>query len=94
MTNETPNRRYDIIVWGASGFTGKLVVEYLHERYKNGGDLRWAVAGRNSQKLQQMLESLSISSNAPDVLLADSHDSESLQQLVQSTRVVLTTVGP
>lgn len=88
------NRRYDIIVWGASGFTGKLVVEYLHERYKNGGDLRWAIAGRNPQKLQKMLESLSISGNAADVLLADSHDPESLLQLAQSTRVVLTTVGP
>jgi short subunit dehydrogenase-like uncharacterized protein len=96
MTNEeeTPGRQYDIVVWGASGFTGRLVVEYLHERYKNGGDLQWAVAGRNPQKLQQVLDGLSITSNAPDILLADSHDSESLRQLACSTRVVLTTVGP
>jgi short subunit dehydrogenase-like uncharacterized protein len=96
MTNEeeAPGRQYDIVVWGASGFTGRLVVEYLHERYKNGGDLQWAVAGRNPQKLQQVLDGLSITSNAPDILLADSHDSESLRQLACSTRVVLTTVGP
>ncbi len=96
MTNETPekNRKYDIVVWGASGFTGKLVVEYLHRRYTNGGDLAWAIAGRNEQKLQQVLSELSISSNAPDILIADSHDADSLRQLARSTKVVLTTVGP
>ena len=96
MINETPaeNRKYDIVVWGASGFTGKLVVEYLHGRYANGGDLAWAVAGRNQRKLQQVLGELSITSNAPDILIADSHDADSLQQLARSTKVVLTTVGP
>ena len=95
MTNETPveNREYDIVVWGASGFTGRLVVEYLHDRYKND-DVRWAIAGRNKQKLQQVLDGLSIQSHAPDILVADSHDAESLQRLVRSTKVVLTTVGP
>ena len=96
MTNETPekNRKYDIVVWGASGFTGRLVVEYLHRQYTNGGDLAWAIAGRNEQKLQQVLSELSITNNAPDILLADSHDADSLQQLTRSTKVVLTTVGP
>jgi len=95
MTNETPveNREYDIVVWGASGFTGRLVVEYLHDRYKND-DVRWAIAGRNKQKLQQVLDGLSIQSHAPDILVGDSHDAESLQRLVRSTKVVLTTVGP
>lgn len=96
MTNETPvqNRQYDIVVWGASGFTGRLVVEYLNDRYKNGGDLNWAIAGRNQKKLQQILDGLAISENVPDILIADSHDADSLRKLTRSTKVVLTTVGP
>jgi len=96
MKNEkdSAKKQYDIVVWGASGFTGKLIVEYLHERYNNDGDLQWAVAGRNPQKLQRVLEGLSIKGKRPDVLLADSHNPESLLQLAGSTRVVLTTVGP
>lgn len=96
MTNNTVSnaRQYDLVVWGASGFTGKLVVEYLQHQYSNGGNIRWAIAGRNREKLQQVLDSLSISANAPDILLADSHNPESLQVLAQSTKVVLTTVGP
>lgn len=96
MTNETPvqNRKYDIVVWGASGFTGRLVVEYLNDRYKNGGDLNWAIAGRSQKKLQQILDGLAISESVPDILIADSHDADSLRKLTRSTKVVLTTVGP
>jgi len=96
MTNETPvqNRQYDIVVWGASGFTGSLVVEYLHDRYKIGGDLSWAIAGRNEKKLQQVLDGLGATDTPPDILIADSHDAQALQKLASSTKVVLTTVGP
>ena len=44
---EAKERAYDVIVWGATGFTGRLVAEYLLERYGIGGELRWAMAGRN-----------------------------------------------
>jgi short subunit dehydrogenase-like uncharacterized protein len=66
----------------------------LHDRYKNGGELTWAIAGRNEKKLEQILKEFSISSNAPDILLADSHDAQSLQTLARSAKVILTTVGP
>ena len=89
---ETVDRQYDVIVWGASGFTGKLVVEYFLEQY--GKDIAWAIAGRNRQKLEQTLQELSASGKAPDILIADSHDAESMAVLAQATRVVLTTVGP
>jgi short subunit dehydrogenase-like uncharacterized protein len=89
---DTVDRHYDVIVWGASGFTGKLVVEYFLQQY--GKDIAWAVAGRNRQKLEQVLEELSAGDKAPDILIADSHDAESMAVLVQATRVVLTTVGP
>ena len=55
-------RIYDVVIWGASGFTGRLVVEYMYRAYGRSGDVRWAVAGRNEQKLQQLFF-LRISSN-------------------------------
>ena len=81
-------RPYDIIVWGASGFTGRIVVDYIHQEYGNG-NLRWAIAGRNPAKLESVVAGRNIS-----VLDADSHDRESLNRLVRQTKVVLTTVGP
>ncbi len=81
-------RPYDIIVWGASGFTGRIVVDYMHQEYGNG-NLRWAVAGRNPAKLESVVGGRDI-----PVLNADSHDDDALRQLVQQTKVILTTVGP
>ena len=89
---ETVSRQYDVIVWGASGFTGKLVVEYFLQQ--TGNDIVWAVAGRSRQKLEQVLSELSAGDKAPDILIADSHDAESMAVLTQATKVVLTTVGP
>jgi len=89
---ETVDRQYDVIIWGASGFTGKLVVEYFLQ--STGDDVVWAIAGRNRQKLEQVLADLSTGDKAPDILIADSHDTESMVTLAQATRVVLTTVGP
>lgn len=82
------------MVWGASGFTGRLVVEYLVKKYPPGGDLRWAVAGRDPAKLEMVLASTGCGEQQPAIIIADSHDEESLQRLTQSTKVVLTTVGP
>ena len=81
-------REYDIIVWGASGFTGRLVVDYMAEQQTNS-NLKWAVAGRNPQKLQKVLAGRDI-----PALTADSGDEESISALVQQARVILTTVGP
>ena len=48
------DREFDVIVWGATGFTGQLVVEHLVDVYGVGGDLRWAIAGRNRGKLEAL----------------------------------------
>jgi short subunit dehydrogenase-like uncharacterized protein len=87
-------RQYDLVVWGASGFTGRLVVEYLVKKYPLGGDLRWAVAGRDRSKLESVLAEVPGSDQQPPIIIADSHDEASLQKLTGSTRVILTTVGP
>lgn len=81
-------REYDIIIWGASGFTGKLVTEYMSKNYASG-NLTWAVGGRNRSKLESILQGADI-----DVLIADAHDPEAISALVRKTRVVLSTVGP
>ena len=80
-------RDYDIIVWGATGFTGKLVTRYMEQNYTQG-NLKWAVAGRNKTKLN------SLGLSEENILIADSDDQESIDQLVQKTRVILTAVGP
>ena len=87
-------RQYDVVVWGASGFTGRLVVEYLLENYAPGGALRWAVAGRNREKLQRLFSDRAENLPRPDILIADSHDRDALDRITAATRVLLTTVGP
>lgn len=94
LDTTTIERPYDIVVVGASGFTGQLVVEYLAERYPVGGPLRWAVAGRNREKLEGIIAAKCGVGKHPAILVADSHDSDALRKLARDTHVVLTTVGP
>jgi len=96
MTNtaEQGGRTYDLVVFGASGFTGRLVAEYLLENYGSAGALDWAMAGRNLSKLESVRRELGEGAADVPLLVADSDDPESLRQLVAQTRVVATTVGP
>ena len=84
-------RTYDVVVFGATGFTGKLVAEYLSENYSSE-ELKWAIAGRDSSKLKSLAEDLSLDSK--HIIVADSFDRESLRGMCAQTKVVLTTVGP
>ncbi|MCZ6828367.1 MAG: saccharopine dehydrogenase NADP-binding domain-containing protein [Gammaproteobacteria bacterium] len=89
-------RELDIILLGASGFTGRLVAEYLLGRYGANDDLRWAMAGRNRAKLESVR--LELQGYEPEqeipLLVADSDDADALAELAQKTRVICTTVGP
>ncbi|NQX87821.1 MAG: saccharopine dehydrogenase NADP-binding domain-containing protein, partial [Halioglobus sp.] len=88
-------REFDVIVWGATGFTGKLVVEYLAETYGVGGQLRWAIAGRNRDKLEAVRRSLHEAQREQlTIIVAESHDAASLTDMVQRAQVICTTVGP
>jgi short subunit dehydrogenase-like uncharacterized protein len=87
------DKPYDLIVFGATGFTGRLVAEYLHRTYGIGGSLRWAMAGRSASKLAQIRDELGIDAALP-LLVADAQDEAALRQLVAQARVVVTTVGP
>ena len=82
------NREYDLIIYGASGFTGRLAVEYLDENYS---DLNWAIAGRNEGKLVNISNK---SKCKPDYFIADSEDSENLLKIASKTRVIASLAGP
>ncbi len=85
-----PEREYDVVVFGATGFTGALTAEYLAKNAP--ATTNWAIAGRNQSKLEAVREQI----GKPDLPLieADSGDRGSLDRLAESTKVVITTVGP
>lgn len=87
------NQELDIIVYGATGYTGRLVCDYLSRRYGVGESVNWAMAGRSEDKLASVRDELGISSSVPFVV-ADADSAESLRAMVRRTSVILTTVGP
>ena len=84
---------FDVIVFGASGFTGRLVAEYLNARHGVGGELAWAMAGRNLAKLAEVRDGLGIAATLP-LVAADAADADSMDRLVRQAKLVITTVGP
>jgi saccharopine dehydrogenase (NAD+, L-glutamate forming) len=85
-----PERDHDIVVFGATGFTGALTAQYLAENADPG--TRWAIAGRSRQKLEDVRSRI----GQPDLALieADIGDLDSMRRLAESTKVLITTVGP
>ena len=86
--------QFDLVLLGATGFTGRLVAEYLLERHGAEGQLKWALAGRSRDKLESVRAELGEAAAELPLLLADSHDRASLDALVAQTRAVCSTVGP
>ncbi|MGZ4197396.1 MAG: saccharopine dehydrogenase family protein [Solirubrobacteraceae bacterium] len=88
-------REYDIVVFGATGFTGALTAEYLARHAP--ATTRWALAGRNREKLEAVRRRIADASPAVaqlPLITADTGDASSMRALAESTRVVITTVGP
>ncbi|RZJ12743.1 MAG: saccharopine dehydrogenase [Rubrivivax sp.] len=84
-------REFDLVVFGATGFTGRLVAEYLH--LSGAARSRWAIAGRSLDKLAAVRDALHLPP-AVALLQADAADAAALKALVARTRCVITTVGP
>ena len=84
-------RDFDLIIWGATGFTGNLVCDYINKNY-NERELRWAIAGRNEKKILKLQQKLKIDDSR--TIIADSSDKDSLVKMVKKSKVVCTTVGP
>ncbi|QNE17375.1 saccharopine dehydrogenase [Kribbella qitaiheensis] len=85
----TEARQYDVVLLGATGFTGELTAAYLAKNAP--AELKWALAGRNKAKLDAVREKLGVE---VDLVIADVGAPETLRALAESTRIVVTTVGP
>lgn len=86
------SREFDVIVWGASGFTGRLVAQYLAEQYGIDDTVRWAIAGRNIGKLGEIAEK--IGAGGVRLISGDANDPVSLGEMARRTKIIITTVGP
>ncbi len=82
-------RDFDVVLYGASGFTGRQTVTYFATHAP--ADLRWAIAGRNRERLERVRDALGLTI---DVLVADSADVHAVDGIVGRTRVGLSTAGP
>lgn len=90
------DKDFDIVIHGATGFTGRLVAEVMAARYPNGGNaegIRWAMGGRNAHKLAAVRDEIGAPADTP-LVVTDVGDPASLAWLMQRTRLVVSTVGP
>ncbi len=89
----TSDKEFDLIVWGATGFVGELICEYLVAHYA-GSDIRWAMGGRSASKLEAVRAKLGAAAADVPLVTGDAMDKAALDQIVLRTRVVISTVGP
>src|ERR1700686_474029 len=88
-----PSSKFDIVVYGATGFTGQLVDEYLAAHYVGQGAPRWAMAGRSLDKLASIRDAVGAPADTA-LIVADASDPASLKAMIDQTKSVLSTVGP
>ena len=88
-----PQAEFDVIVYGASGYTGRLVAEHLAKRYGVGGAVKWAMAGRSEAKLAEVRDEIGAPKDTP-LVVADADDAASLDAMVRRAKAIITTVGP
>ena len=86
-------REFDIVIYGASGFTGQLVAEYLAANYRGPDAPKWAMAGRSAVKLAKVRDAIGAPAEVA-LVEADSADASGLRQMAARSRIILTTVGP
>ena len=90
-------RPYDVVLWGATGFAGELVAEYLANKSVTDETFTWAIAARNVNKLEDLLQKLKQTTPSmvePAILVAESFDRDSLRVMARQARAVCSTVGP
>ncbi|WP_426525753.1 saccharopine dehydrogenase family protein [Bradyrhizobium sp. McL0615] len=85
--------KFDIAVYGATGFTGQLIAEYLAAHYKGDANLKWAMAGRSKDKLASVRDAIGAPADT-SLIVADASDPASLKAMVDQTKSVISTVGP
>ena len=85
---------HDLVAFGATSFVGKILCRYLLDEFGTHGVLKWAVAGRSKPKLEELRRSLGDEAASLPLVIADAADETALRTLCESTRVVVSTVGP
>jgi short subunit dehydrogenase-like uncharacterized protein len=91
MATSDSDRRLDVVVFGATSFVGKILCSYLTGRHGTNGSLRWAIAGRNADKL----DAVTVHTGAGvEQIVADASDAVAMAKMVADTRIVISTVGP
>ena len=88
-----PNAEFDLIVYGATGYTGRLVAEHLAAQYGVGGAVKWAMAGRSAAKLAEVRDLVGAPAATP-LIVADADDPASVRAMVRRAKAIITTVGP
>ena len=86
-------REFDVIVYGATGFTGRLVTEHMLATHGVGRGVTWAMAGRSKSKLESVRSEIGAPAEVP-LIIADASDAASLEAMAKRAKVVITTVGP
>ena len=94
--NNTDKRPYAVVLYGATSFVGKITAHYLttflsNAKDKNGANVTWAIAGRDEDKLNKLQSELA---SKVDIIIANSEDSASLDEMTKQTQVIISTVGP
>src|SRR6185369_4700425 len=84
-----PNAEFDIIVYGATGYTGRLVAEYLAKRYGVGGEVKWAMAGRSAAKLAEVRDLIGAPKDTP-LVVADADKPAELDAMVRRATAIIT----
>ena len=87
------DREFDVVIFGASGYTGKLVAEYMQDQYGDDISIKYAIAGRNTEKLLEVKKDLNLNEDIK-ILEVDSNDLDCLDKMTSSAKCILTTVGP
>ena len=92
----TESRPYAVVLYGATSFVGKITAHYLtnflsNAKDKNGANVTWAIAGRDEEKLNKLQSELE---SPVDIIIANSNDASSLDEMTKQTQVIISTVGP
>jgi short subunit dehydrogenase-like uncharacterized protein len=89
--NMGKNSQYDVVIYGATGFTGRLVADYMQQQY--GRSVNWAMAGRSAAKLASVRDEVGVAAETP-LVVADAADPASIRAMVADAKCVISTVGP
>jgi short subunit dehydrogenase-like uncharacterized protein len=94
MPKADQNRKYDVILYGASGFVGRQTLAYFANLETADSELTWAIAGRSKDKLEAVRTATGQGAENAGIVVADAYDKTALDKLAKSAKVVLSTAGP